>query len=237
MYTDFDRFHELCAPFIDEGYITGFSRVISKGKEATVLCCDGDPSIGADVLALKIYKDSEFRNFKNDAPYLRGKVWDKRLLKRMKIVKHGVWVDSEYATLKLLHQSGVRVPQPYLHIGNGILMEYVSQDGIDAPALKGVRLEEHEARRIYEDVITGIGTMLACDLVHGDLSSYNLLYDGSNAIFIDFPQSVQVASYGDAFPLLLRDIENIHSYFSGYGIKADSFDIARDLWSRYQYPI
>ena len=233
MYTDFDRYNEMCRPFIDEGYITGFTRLIKKGKEATVLCCPADPSLGTPYLALKLYKDSGFRNFKHDSPYLDGKVWDKRLLKRMKTVKHGVWVETEYEVLKLLHQSGVQVPKPYLHIGQGILMDFIGEDGEDAPLLKNVSLDTDEALGLYRRIMDSIERMLRNNVVHGDLSAFNILYDGRDPVIIDFPQAIYISSHRDPFPLFCRDVDNIHSFFSRYGVADSGTERAIDLWSRY----
>ena len=233
MYTDFDRYNEMCRPFIDEGYITEFTRVIKKGKEATVLCCRADPSLSVPYLALKLYKDSGFRNFKNDAPYLDGKVWDKRLLKRMKTVKHDVWVNTEYEVLRLLHENGVRVPKPYLHIGQGILMDFIGVDDDEAPLLKNVDLDKEKALSLFQRIIDMIENMLRHNVVHGDLSAFNILYDGKDPIIIDFPQSIYISSHRDPFPLFCRDIDNIYSFFSRHGVAGSSTEHAIDLWSRY----
>jgi RIO kinase 1 len=61
------------------------------------------------------------------------------------------------------------------------------------------------------------------NLVHGDLSEYNILIDPDTLepIFIDMGQSVTL-EHPRAQEFLRRDIENIVRYFKKYGIDADS---------------
>ena len=232
LYTDFNRYHELCAPFINEGYITEFCRVVKKGKEATVLCCKAAATLGVDFLALKLYKDEEFRNFRNDAGYIKGKVWDKRLLKRLKVVKHEIWVETEYNILVSLFDAGVRVPKPCVKINQGILMEFIGIEEEPAPLLKNAHLEREEAFRVFDQIISSLKVMLSCGVVHGDLSAFNILYNGREAIIIDFPQSIFISTHDEPFTLFERDVENICGHFVKYGCEIPE-DFAVDLWSQY----
>ena len=103
MYTDSDRFLDIASAFVEAGYITAPGRVIKLGKEASVLCCPAHPSLGVESVALKIYKDQSFRNFRSDAVYLRGKVWKRRDLAHLHAFKDHLWVDTEFRVLERLH--------------------------------------------------------------------------------------------------------------------------------------
>ena len=46
------------------------------------------------------------------------------------------------------------------------------------------------ANRAYHDMLGQIVRILCCDLIHGDLSPYNVLWAESGPTIIDFPQSV-----------------------------------------------
>ena len=232
MYTDSDRYRDLCEPFINDGYITGFRSVVKQGKEATVLLCAAGSSIEADSLALKLYRDEGFRNFRNDTGYLRGKVWDRRLLKRLNVVKHEVWVDTEYKALRTLYDEGVRVPKPYARIDHGILMELVGAGEDPAPLLKDVRLTRPEARRILDQITSAIDSMPSLGVVHADLSAFNILYYDAAPIIIDFPQSVSVSAHDDPFPIFKRDVDNVRDYFEKYDCDIKE-DMATTLWSQY----
>lgn len=250
MYTDTDRFRDIASAFVDAGYITGEGRIIKRGKEASVLCCPAHESLGVDSVALKVYKDEEFRNFRNDAAYLRGRVWKRRDLAHLKAVKDHIWVDTEYRVLSELSEAGVRVPRPFTQIGHAIAMQFVGADDEPAVPLKDARLEPDEARRVFAEVVDAIEGMLRCGFVHGDLSAFNILYDGEHPVVIDLPQAVQISTHDDPYALFRRDVENVQAYFARYGLDgtevlaeaaeapglAPATDLADELWGRYQLP-
>jgi RIO kinase 1 len=232
MYTDTDRFRDTTRAFKNAGYITGDGQVIKQGKEAAVLACPAHPSLGVKTVALKVYKDQEFRNFRNDAAYLGGRVWKRRDRLHLKAVKDQVWVETEFAVLGRLHEDGVRVPRPFVRMDQGIVMEFITQDdGIAAP-LREVRLDDEECARVYREVIAAIEGMLRCGIVHGDLSAFNILYDGAHAVIIDFPQAVSIATHDSPFPLFVRDVENVLAYFTRCSSEHPR-TLARDLWEQY----
>ena len=232
MYTDTDRFRDITSAFVEAGYIAGEGRVIKRGKEATVLCCDADPSLGVEYVALKLYRDQEFRNFRNDAAYLRGKVWKRRDLAHLKAFKDDLWVDTEYQVLERLSAAGVRVPRPYTRIGHGIVMEYLSWEGADALPLRSVRLSPDDASRVFDEVVAAIDGMLGCGIIHGDLSPFNILYDGEHPVIIDFPQAVFARSHDDPYPLFRRDVENVLAYFERHR-QVRAANVAEELWGRH----
>jgi RIO kinase 1 len=49
-------------------------------------------------------------------------------------------------------------------------------------------------------------------LIHGDLSEYNILYEGGELYFIDVSQSIE-HNHLNAFNFLKRDIINVNRYF------------------------
>ena len=101
-----------------------------------------------------------------------------------------------------------------------------------APLLQSVRLDGHDARRALEGLLDGIEIMLSCDLVHGDLSPYNVLWWQGRTRIIDLPQAVE-ATAPDAFTLLDRDIRNICNHFARRGPTPAPGPIADSLWQRW----
>jgi len=75
--------------------------------------------------------------------------------------------------------------------------------------------------------------MLQHDLVHGDLSAYNILYWEGEITIIDFPQVVNLHSNPKARFILQRDIERTCEYFRGQGVRCNPHAIVDRLWSRY----
>jgi RIO kinase 1 len=73
------------------------------------------------------------------------------------------------------------------------------------------------------------------NVVHGDLSPFNVLYSRGRAVMIDFPQAVDPRMASAARKLLERDISNVVRYFGRYGIDADAQAISDDLWERFRY--
>jgi RIO kinase 1 len=76
---------------------------------------------------------------------------------------------------------------------------------------------------------------LANNLVHADLSAYNVLVWGDEIRIIDFPQAVDARTNRNARDLLFRDLENVCRHFSRYGIRAESGAIAGRLWNDFLF--
>ena len=87
---------------------------------------------------------------------------------------------------------------------------------------------------MFENLMREIELWLTCDIVHADLSAYNVVYWQGRPMVIDFPQAVDPRFNSHALDLLVRDITNICTYFKRYGIEADGTQIAFDLWERYK---
>jgi RIO kinase 1 len=235
--------------FYDDKQITDVLSRVKGGKEANVYCCAAHPGTGLELIAAKIYRPRAFRQLRNDSRYRQGRsyldergkvVRDDRLLAAIQKktstgqeLAHNSWLEHEFQTLKLLYEAGVDVPRPVSHGNNTILMEYLGEVGLPAPALQAVRLEPGEARSLFKRLLRNVELMLASGRIHGDLSAFNVLYWEDDIRLIDFPQAVAPAENPDAFELLERDIRRLCQYFDRYGLHSDPGAIARDLWARY----
>ena len=113
------------------------------------------------------------------------------------------------------------------------LMTYIGDAGRAAPTLNEVRLERPEAEDLFLEVLRNIELMLEFDMIHGDLSAYNILYWQGEITLIDFPQVIDSQSNSKAYFILERDITRVCQYFKRQGVKCDSRAIMRDLWKRY----
>lgn len=233
--------YDVIASFYDEAWITDVLFPVKSGKEATVYCCRAHPSRGMRYIALKLYKDMQSRGFRNDAVYQEGRFRrETRVVRAMRTktdkgraFQFSFWLGHEYETLTRLYNAGANVPRPLAAGENGILMQYLGDAESPAPPLHGVFLMPDEAERLFASAMRNVELMLASDLVHGDLSAYNMLYWQGKLTIIDFPQAVDPRFNGNALMLLQRDIANLCRYFARCGVQADPARLAADLWSRF----
>jgi RIO kinase 1 len=82
--------------------------------------------------------------------------------------------------------------------------------------------------------MNNVEAFLAADVVHADLSAFNVLYWEGRPVIIDLPQAVDALLNRHARELLARDIGNICRHFQRQGLNADAAEIASQLWRRYE---
>jgi RIO kinase 1 len=237
--------------FYDEHMITDVLAQVKGGKEASVYRCAADHATGVDLLAAKIYRPRMFRNLRNDKVYREGrailtsdgrpvKKTDHRVMRAIgkktafgEQVKHTSWVMYEYTTLERLHRAGAAVPAPIAVAENAILMGYIGDERRAAPTLNEIRLAPHEAGPLFQEVLRNIELLLNHNLIHGDLSAYNILYWQGRIVLIDFPQVTDVRSNSKADFILRRDITRVCEYFARQGVRCDPTAITDDFWGRF----
>jgi RIO kinase 1 len=220
----------------------------SSGKEATVYCCVAHPDTGAELLAAKIYRPRMFRALRNDAIYRdnraqldeRGRAGNDRRRRRAaaaasergRELQVSSWILHEYQVQQALYAAGAAVPRAWSQAGNAILMDWIGDENNPAPRLSDVQLEQEEAQPLFDKLISNIGLFLGNHHIHGDLSAYNVLYDGDVTV-IDFAQAVDPRRNPEVYTLLTRDVERVCRFFEDYGVCADADAISADLWTRY----
>jgi RIO kinase 1 len=243
MTTALEIDESLLDAFIGDGSITDVLFVVRSGKEATVYCCRAAASFGGGLVAAKVYRPLERRNFRNDAIYRTGR--DAMLSSRSKRalanksrhgreLQYGTWINAEFQTLRMLYQAGADVPEVLAQSSGALLMEYFGDEDAAAPMLSRVTLPRENAAALLRKIIDNVTLWLRLDLVHGDLSPYNILYWREKVVAIDFPQAVDARMNPAARSLLCRDLENVCAHFSKYGIRADATKIGNALWANYQ---
>jgi RIO kinase 1 len=228
--------------FFAEGLITDVVSQLKSGKEATVFICRAGADSHARPLAVKYFRPRLGRGFQNRAAYQHGRAIPNARTSRAvanksrfgQQVEESLWVNHEFDMLCRLHFAGADVPQPLAAAGSAILMEFVGDEDGPAPQLRELRLTPEEARRILDRLLWNIERLLASNVIHADLSAYNILiHDGSPRI-IDLPQAVDPRTNCHAEALLARDIDRVCRYFERFGIHSDATGLSADLWQRYQ---
>jgi RIO kinase 1 len=193
---------------------------IKSGKEATVYRVMLDDQL----VAMKVYKDPEERNFNNAGAYLLGKYYRQPSQRRAveknnkfaKKLKHENWVRREFFILQRLFGRHANIPKPILQINEVIFMELLGDADTVAPRLSDVKLTESEARETFDAVLKSVEIFWECGVVHADLSEFNILWWKSRPYIIDFPQSVDRRTHPNPRTILDRDLKNIVKYFSKY---------------------
>ncbi len=143
---------------------------------------------------------------------------------------HNSWLGNEHAVLNKLHAAGLRVPQTYAVSANAILMDYFGDASTAAPPLSQVSLDERVARRMFDAVVDNLRLMLRAEIVHGDLSAYNILCWEDDFMIIDFPQASNPWKNPHAMRLFHRDVERVCDYFNQYDLGIHPGRLADDLW-------
>lgn len=207
-----------------KGFIDKIDGIVSTGKEANVYFAtakDLEKTNNKSELAVKIFRTRTL-DFKKIKFYIDGDIrFSKSGRKSHQIIQ--TWALKEFKNLQRAFEQGIQVPQPVIVRRNILVMEFIGSNGHSAPQLRQCKtLTQDELLSIYHQVITQIELLWTkANLVHGDLSAYNMLYTDKKIYIIDMSQAVLTNhNFADAF--LVRDIENILFYFSEQGIDIDT---------------
>jgi RIO kinase 1 len=230
--------------FIGEGLITEVIRIIRTGKEASVHLCRANRSTtGEDLLALKLYHPLDRRDFRDESLYRDGE-WIKERRVRVALekrtrygrsVQSEIWVGREWETLSFLSEGGVAVPRPVARSEEAILMTYVGDEADAAPQLRAIRPTAEEAQDLLDQTIKAIEMMLYRNVIHGDLSAYNVLVWDDRITVIDLPQAIDPRKNRHAKGLLDRDVARICDHLARHGAESDARTIADDLYTGWEF--
>jgi RIO kinase 1 len=231
--------HEPLETLLADGVIEEICGRLKSGKEADLWLVRH----GGEIVAAKVYKAREARSFRNNAGYKEGRqVRNTRTQRAMdrgsrfgQAAAEEAWKAKEADALHTLHAAGVRVPKPVLFYEGVLLMELVlDPHGRPAPRLVDAHVARDAAASLYSDLRGQAVRMLGCDLIHGDLSPYNILVGPHGPVVIDFPQVVGAAHNSQAESFFRRDLENLQHFFASIdpSLRASAND-AREIWRAY----
>ena len=189
------------------------------GKERNVFIA----SKGDDRVIVKIYRMQNC-DFKRMYDYIRKDPrYENLRQKRREIILS--WAQREYKNLIKSERSGVRVPKA-LGWKNHIIVEEFIGDEEPAPPLKDAYPENPE--EFFDDVIDQMTKMYQNGLIHGDLSSFNILNYNEKPVIIDFSQATLVKT-PNSEELLERDVKNVLHFFKKVGIKAKFEEVLKKI--------
>src|SRR5712664_5031514 len=125
-----------------------------------------------------------------------------------------------------MEDAGVRVPTPERVHNNVLVMEYIGDETQPAPALREIDLDDPAA--VYADVVANLKAIRKAELVHADMSEYNLLWWGGRVVVIDVGQAVTL-DHPRAAEWFKRDASNIARFFARHGVKVTPQDLEREI--------
>jgi len=195
---------------------------ISTGKEGNVfrgVSCD------KKYVAVKIYRIST-STFKHIAKYIIGDSRFKSIHKTRRDIVYA-WTKKEFLNLEKLLMADIKAPRPIAKINNVLVMEYIGDPEKPAPLMKDVELKNPE--KIFLTLIDFISKMYKkVELVHSDMSAFNVLIYKDQPYIIDLGQGV-LLEHHNAHEFLKRDIHNIVKFFKKYDIESDEEKIYNNI--------
>ncbi|MBH59068.1 MAG: serine/threonine protein kinase [Thaumarchaeota archaeon] len=205
----------------NNGTLSYLNGIVNSGKESNIFW--GVTPDGNDV-AIKIYLTvaSEFRK---RLQYIEG---DHRF---KNINTHGhklieLWARKEFKNLSKAYSANLPVPKPIAVKQNVLVMDFLGIDGAPYPTLSETEVEESD----FEELLKLIKQLYQqSNLIHSDLSEYNVFKNSNDLILFDFGSAVDV-SHPMSKDFLLRDLINICKFFSKRGITTlDAENIFKEI--------
>ncbi len=213
-----------------KGLIQALGGVVSTGKEANVFYADGIVDGKRKQIAVKIYRTETSEFFKMDEYLFGDKRFDMRRVSRKDLIF--TWAEKEFRNLERAFDAGVNVPEPYYYLKNVILMEFLGEDELPYPSLFDLKKDLNkfvDVSQLYERIKENLKLLYQkAQLVHADLSEYNIIMKYDEPYFIDMGQSV-LRDHPRAGEYLERDIRNLVKFFSKYGIKEKHNEILKSI--------
>jgi RIO kinase 1 len=221
-----------------ESLIDSVVRQLKSGKEADVYVV----RCGEETCAAKIYKEANNRSFRQAVDYTENrKVRNSRQARAMaKRTTYGrqqqeaAWQSAEVDALYRLAAAGVRVPRPRNFHEGVLLMELVVDEHGDAAArLNDLSFSDAQARQHHATLIGEVVLMLCAGVIHGDLSEFNILLAADGPVIIDLPQAVDAAGNNHAARMLMRDVDNLRTYFGRFAPELLATRYGPEIWALY----
>ncbi|MEB3774394.1 MAG: serine/threonine protein kinase [Desulfurococcales archaeon] len=200
---------------IRRGVLVRVGERIGVGKEGDVYLVEMP---GGGLAVAKLHREgrtsfSKIKRVRSSVAFIDRKQW-------FRIAK--LLGEREFKVLVRLHEKGAWVPEPIALDRHCVVQEY--REGVELYRVRELPVDEaHTLLRGLLETLRIAYTSVG--VVHGDLSEYNVLYEGGGrGVIIDWPQYVYREEDG-AEELLLRDIRYLTSYFRRrFGIDIDIED-------------
>ncbi len=219
----FDDFtNKVLFKLASQGFFDTLTNQIGIGKEANVFLAKKQD--GSQVI-VKIYR-LENCNFNKMYEYIKGdpRYADLKGRRRELIFS---WVSREFKNLHKAREVGVSVPTPHTCMQNVLVMEAILQDGEPAHQLKSTAVENPQ--KFVKEVLASMQKLYQdANIVHADLSPFNILVQHQKPVLIDMSQSTDIKD-SMALTFLKRDVHNLCLYAKRNGMMLDEEEIVKKI--------
>ena len=222
MHNVFDSFtNRTIFKLITEGHFRGLESPISIGKESNVFSAltKEEKRVIVKIYRLETCDFNRMYDYIKDDPRYTG-------LKDKKRKVIFVWVQREYRNLMNARDAQVKVPIPITFSNNILLLEFIGRNGNIAPKLKDSIPKDK--KQFFDKIMDNIRKLYKANLVHADLSAFNILNFEETPVFIDMSQAT-VLKHPRAEEYLERDVRNICIFFRKAGLKVNEKSALRKI--------
>ena len=188
--------------FVKQGLVSGMGKSVGMGKESDVFEVINDSGENSVIKFYRIGRTS-FRTTRKSRSYVDPKYQHQWLTVNI----HAALKEAQ--GLVKAEAAGVSTPHFIARNRHAVLMEEVDGIMLHHCTREDIRNPKSLLKQILENVKLSFGK---AGLINGDLSEYNILFDGAKPWIIDWPQYV-TTSHRNAFEILVKDVQNLTSFF------------------------
>uniref|UniRef100_A0A673FJG4 Serine/threonine-protein kinase RIO3 n=1 Tax=Sinocyclocheilus rhinocerous TaxID=307959 RepID=A0A673FJG4_9TELE len=206
---------------VNAGILENINGCISTGKESVVFHANGgsfEEKIVPEECVLKVFKTT-LNEFKNRDKYIKDDYRFKDRFSKLnprKIIR--LWAEKEMHNLTRMKKAGIPCPEVVILKKHILVMSFIGKDHVPAPKLKDATLSSEDMKKAYYQVLNMMQQLYQdCNLVHADLSEYNMLWHDGQVWFIDVSQSIE-PTHPHGLEFLFRDCRNVATFFQKAGV-------------------
>jgi RIO kinase 1 len=198
--------------FKSKGTISEIYGAVKAGKESKVYW--GKDADGKD-LAIKIYLTVSAEFKRGMLVYIEGDPRFSHVRRDQRSLVY-TWAQKEFKNLQRAFNVGIAVPRPIAVKKNVLIIEFIGENGFSAPLMK--EAPPKNPKRTFLKLLACVKKLYQkAELVHADLSEYNIMMWRGRPIVFDFSQAVSI-EHPMADEFLRRDLKNLHTYFIKLGV-------------------
>jgi len=147
------------------------------------------------------------------------------LLAKMRKIKAPEEIDAIRKAMQIT-DAGIR---RLMRVAKPGVMEFIGDEhGNPAPRVSDLRLEKAEADEAFRQSVQNLKRIVDSGRVHGDYSTFNILWHNEKAVVIDFPQVLEFKNNRNADAFLERDVHSLCKSFMKQGVKADEAKVLKE---------